>query len=210
MNALLDWLALLAGALSALIGAAVANYFANRSSKFFELKIGAAESDLDAALSGQHFADSGEERARLESAIRPAWEIARRTLEKYWDRNLTQNFFIFVLSVLATVAGFVVMVWGVLVGFYEPHATIPGTIGAAAGVLTQFIGATFLFIYRSTLDQATEFNRTIERINSVGMAWYILQTMPDETEDRISQKNEARLALILRACTPSISSINDK
>jgi hypothetical protein len=107
-------------------------------------------------------------------------------------------------------SAFVVMVWGVLVGFYEPHATIPATIGAAAGVLTQFIGATFLFIYRSTLDQATEFNRTIERINSVGMAWYILQTMPDETEDRISQKNEARLALILRACTPNISSNNDK
>ena len=46
--------------------------------------------------------------------------------------------------------------------------SLPPIIAAFSGIITEFIGATFLFIYRSTMQQATNYSKTLERINSVG------------------------------------------
>jgi hypothetical protein len=126
--------------------------------------------------------------------IDPAWDLARATLEKYWNRNLGQNYFIFWLSVAAIVMGWLVVVWAVGAGLNDKPAVVAG-IGAGAGVLTQFIGATFLFIYRSTMNQALAHTRTLERINAVGMAWSILQSMSEEPAEAMREKDSVKAAL---------------
>jgi len=42
------------------------------------------------------------------------------------------------------------------------------------------IGVTFMVIYRSTMAQANQFMEVLERINTVGMAVQILDTIPNE------------------------------
>lgn len=76
-------------------------------------------------------------------------------------------------------------------------------MAAASGAVTQVIGTTFLVIYRSTAEQALEFNRTLERINSVGMAWYVLETMSEETDAHKKAKDAAKAALVISVLTAS-------
>jgi nitrate reductase gamma subunit len=132
-----------------------------------------------------------EVRTKPEKA-KPAWDLARLTLESYFNRNLSQIGWIFWLSIVVMVAGFCVIVWGVSQSIAIANQatkedtttavrTFPSVIATAAGLITEFIGATFLFIYRSTIQQATNYSKTLERINSVGMAMQILDTMPEQT-----------------------------
>lgn len=50
----------------------------------------------------------------------------------------------------------------------------PALVAGVSGIITQFIGATFMVIYRSTMTQANEFMVILERINTVGMLFKFL------------------------------------
>ena len=97
-------------------------------------------------------------------------------------------------------AGFLTIGWGIYRAFESPTDSItPALISTAAGVITEFIGATFLLMFRSVNQQASSYFKTLERINSARMAWRILQTMPDETkgDDLKSQTTAALVQLLL-------------
>lgn len=130
--------------------------------------------------------------------ITPAWDLARVTLEAYFSRNLIQITAIFWLSVAVMVVGFGIIIWGISQTIQSPDSVVPAAIATGAGVITEFIGATFLFIYRSAIEQAINYSKTLERINSVGMAMKILDTMPDETKpDDLKSKTKANLVELL-------------
>src|SRR5262249_2025374 len=129
---------------------------------------------------------------------KPAWDLARATLESYFNRNLSQIASIFWLSLFVMIIGFGVVIFGILESMKTPSAIAPAAIATAAGIITEFIGATFLFIYRSTIQQAIGYSKTLERINSVGMAMQILDTMPDKTESAdLKSETKARLVELL-------------
>ena len=131
---------------------------------------------------------------------KPAWDLARATLEQYFNRNLSQIRVIFWLSVAVMVAGFSVIVWGISQAVQSPNAVAASAIAALAGVITEFIGATFLFIYRSTIQQAMEYSKTLERINSVGMALQIIDTISDDPvigENELKSKTKAQLVELI-------------
>jgi hypothetical protein len=67
-----------------------------------------------------------------------------------------------------------------------------------AGVITEFIGATFLFIYRSAIQQAVDYSKSLERINSVGMAMQILDTMPNTPDPGVPEdlKSKTKATLV--------------
>jgi hypothetical protein len=124
----------------------------------------------------------------------PAWELARHTLDAYFSRNLTQITSIYRLSVSVLLAGFAIIIWGVFYAVKEPKIVAPASLAILAGVITEFIGATFLFVYRSTIQQAVGYSKTLERINSVGMAVQILNTMPNQVaRDDLKSKTTALL-----------------
>lgn len=135
---------------------------------------------------------------------KPAWDLARITLGAYFDRNLSQITWIFWLSLSVMFAGLGVIIWGISdalsLATHSPDKldsikSLPSIIAALAGIITEFIGATFLFIYRSTIQQAALYSQTLERINSVGMAMQILDTMPDETK-KGDLKSETKAKLV--------------
>ncbi len=114
---------------------------------------------------------------------KPAWDLARVTLESYFNKNLSQVSSIFWLSVIVMFIGFAIIVWGITQAIALPDSTLPTVVTGLAGVITELIGATFLFLYRSTMEQAVNYTKTLERINSVGMAMQILDTIPNNAKD---------------------------
>lgn len=127
--------------------------------------------------------------------VKPFWNLARITLESYFNRNLSQVTYIFWLSVIVMIIGLVIIAWGISQSIKSPNIITPAIIASIVGVITEFIGATFLFIYRSTIEQAIKYSQTLERINSVGMAMQILDTMPDETKPE-DLKNKTKAILV--------------
>ena len=115
--------------------------------------------------------------------VRYAWDLARAKLETYFDRNLNQVRLIFYIAVGVMVAGFGFILWGLRVAIANPDRFKVTLIASAAGVVTQFIGLTFMAIYRSTMLQAAQFMSVLERINTVGMAVQILDAMKDDLGD---------------------------
>ena len=140
---------------------------------------------------------------KMESApekAKPAWDLARVTLEAYFNRNLQQIGYIFWLSVMVMLVGFTFIIWGISQSMQETDGVTPAAMATVAGIITEFIGATFLFIYRSTIQQAMDYSKTLERINSVGMAMQILDTIDDatiESENNLKNKTKAHLVTFL-------------
>ena len=128
--------------------------------------------------------------------IEPIWDLGRANLQEYFNRNLGQVSNIYRVSVVVMIIGFLLIVVGVLAGFVDNGKSLvftPALIGVLAGIITEFIGATFLFMYRATVQQASEYLQTLERINRVGMATKILDTMSDDSKDL---RDETKAALV--------------
>jgi hypothetical protein len=122
-----------------------------------------------------------------------AWDLARVKLESYLNRNLKQVQWIFALTLLVMVAGFIIIGYGVFRVYQSPDNFKPSVVVTVSGVLVEFIAATFLFIYRSTMDQARSYVTMLEKINAVGMSIQILDTMKSPDTDRF----RAQLAMEL-------------
>jgi hypothetical protein len=122
-----------------------------------------------------------------------AWDLARIKLENYLNRNLTQIQWIFVWTVIVMIAGFCIIGYGI-VKAYEPQTKITASVvTAASGVIVEFIGATFLIIYKSTMQQAKDYVTVLERINAVGMSVQILESISKE-EIKLQDSTKADLA----------------
>jgi hypothetical protein len=97
---------------------------------------------------------------------KPEWGWARVTLEGYFNMNQRQMTSIFGLTIIFMAAGFFILTWGIVRANDTPNALVPSAIAGVAGVLTEFIGASFLVIYRLTIEQARSNIKTLERIIS--------------------------------------------
>lgn len=97
-----------------------------------------------------------------------AWDLARVKLEAYFDRNLSQVRMIFYVAVGVMVIGFAFILWGVAIAIRKPEFIKTSYSAAISGIITEFIGVTFMVIYRSTMAQANQFMEVLERINTVG------------------------------------------
>ena len=182
-------------------------------------------SDLSISKSDRYIREIQEAIDRIQDEpdkAKPAWDLARVRLEMYFDRNLSQINYIFWLSVVVLVAGFGFILYGISQSFIaasidlnlvaqmiekaeDPDAILTlvaqasnksGLVATLAGVITEFVGATFLFIYRSTINQAALYTETLERINSVGMAMQILYTISSESKE-LQDKTKSEIVISL-------------
>jgi hypothetical protein len=131
--------------------------------------------------------------------LRPAWDLARLKLEEYFDKNLAQVSHIFYVGLLVLVFGFIFIAAGVGLAVANPQNIRMSAIAAGAGVITEFVGATFMVIYKSTLQQASTYMSILDRINSVGMAVQIVDSI---SEEDVGLKNATRAELVKLLLTP--------
>jgi hypothetical protein len=152
----------------------------------------------------------------------PAWELAGANLQRYFTRNLSQVRQVFYVSLGVMIAGFAFVLYGVYqqvtwqsawqaawldkfaqTGAQPPEIlskiSAPTWIASISGLITQFIGATFMVIYRSTMAQANEFVTVLDRINTVGIAMKVLDQIPDAD----AGKNASREQLIHLLLSPN-------
>jgi len=127
--------------------------------------------------------------------IRFIWELAQVKLEAYFDRNLIQVNLVFWVAVFAMIVGFMFVLVGVVLSFRNPKIWTTPLVAAVSGIITQFIGATFMVIYRSTMAQANEYMTILERINSVGMAVQVVESLQGATE--LQNATRAAIAKLL-------------
>lgn len=143
-------------------------------------------------------ADADQQLAANPERIKYAWDVARVKLEAYFDRNLIQVNLVFWVAVVVMIVGFGFVLFGVVLSFNQPKITPTSMVAAVSGIITQFIGATFMVIYRSTMAQANEFMIVLDRINSVGMAVQVLDSIP-ESEGQLKNATRAQIVELLIA-----------
>jgi len=146
--------------------------------------------------------------ARVEAEpekLKPAWDLARVKLELYIDHNLSQSNYIFWLSVVVMLMGFGFILLGISRVFSPvgtagsaQTTTTPAVLATLAGIVTEFIGATILFLYRAIAQQAANYTKALERINSVGMAMQILDTISSGAGD-LQDRTKAELVKLFLA-----------
>jgi len=130
-----------------------------------------------------------------------AWDLARVKLEAYFDRNLSQVRMIFFVAVAVMVVGFAFVMWGVTLAISKPEYIKTSYVAAISGIITEFIGVTFMVIYRSTMAQANQFMDVLERINTVGMAVQILDAIPESNAELKNSTRAEIVSLLLSANT---------
>jgi hypothetical protein len=116
-------------------------------------------------------------------ASEAAFDILNVRLEQYVRSNLIQVNAIFWLAVSVMCIGFYLIYSGLALAFAARPQVTPALVGAGAGVLTEFIGATFLFIYKSTVAQASGFMSILERAHRIGIAVQLLDEIPETQVD---------------------------
>jgi uncharacterized membrane protein YeiB len=160
--------------------------------------VNAVVNSLNEKAKAQRVHEAEQRRDEAPEKSKFAWDLARITLESYFDRNLRQVSSIYWLSVFVMLLGVVIIFGGIGMAAQAHDTGWTAFITAASGVITEVIGATFLILYRSTMDQAGVYIRTLERINSVGMAMQVLDTMPAGEEiDSGKNKTKAELVMVL-------------
>lgn len=122
-----------------------------------------------------------------------AWELARIKLESYLNRNLTQVRYIFWLTLLVMTVGFIIIGYGIIRVYQSPDNFKPSIVAAISGLVIEFIAATFLLIYKSTVEQAKDYVNILERINAVGMAVQVLEAI-EGNPDGLRDKTRAEIA----------------
>lgn len=139
--------------------------------------------------------EAARERTRSEPRAQATWELGRLKLESYLNRNLDQVRAIFWLAAGVMVAGFGLIGAGVAHLLFSRQSGLePAIISAASGILVEFIGATLMSVYRSTMAQAQGYMKVLERINAVGMSVQILEGI----EGDAPMKNRALVSVAER------------
>lgn len=140
----------------------------------------------------------------------PAWVAAQTLLQGYIATNSFQVKIIFRFSLLAMLVGFGITSYGVMSAV--PHVKDPqfqfwpAALPTIAGVLTQFIGATFLFLVRITNQSAATFATILDRMNTVGMAVCVVRSIPAAADyDELRAKTYATMACDLTAASARTS-----
>jgi hypothetical protein len=119
---------------------------------------------------------------------KPAWDLATAKLEAYLSANLKQINWIFGLSVVVMIIGFVFLSTAVFLTLQNPEFITPVIVAGVGGALTEFIGATFLVLYRSAVEHSTNFIKSLDKTSSVGVAMQILDNISTDKDETVREK----------------------
>lgn len=125
--------------------------------------------------------------------LQVAWELAKVRLESYLERNLQQVRSIYILILLVMFIGFTLIGYGIFKVYDNPKNFSASVIAAISGLLINFIGASFIVIYRSTMEQAKDYVNVLERINAVGMAVQVISAI-NSTDESLKNSSMAEVA----------------
>lgn len=115
------------------------------------------------------------------------FERARLKIQYYMHENLKQVHSIYGLTAIAMILGFVIILAGVALAYVSPKddaKLLASVVATLAGVVVQFIGRSFLSVYKSATAQATHYVSILERINAVGMSKLLVESIQGDLKDQ--------------------------
>lgn len=119
--------------------------------------------------------------------IRPVWEFAATEMKEQMSilRNQATN--IYKVSRNIIIIGFI----GIVISFFYTLSGINSNaalLSVIASILIEFIGATLMVIYKTTILQLNENLKILEKLNFVGMGIKILDTMnQDQQAEKLNE-----------------------
>jgi hypothetical protein len=132
------------------------------------------------------------------------WNVARLTLEKHFQGNLSQVKYIFWISVAACSIGLLFFCASLINIIGNPDAIQASIVSAASGATLNLIGGTFLVIYRSTMSQAKYYMEVLERINAIGMALNISDKIDKKAASEKDDMRKETMRFILSMYTANL------
>jgi len=132
--------------------------------------------------------------------FRKAWLADRTFMHNYLNRNLRQNRMIFWLAAFMVIFGFATILLGAAINFwpaFSEYSTENGVLSVSdwiiiAGLITEFIAATVLFIYKATIQQSSSYFKELTQLNTVGLAAQMVNSIGVGTSS--AEVQEARNA----------------
>jgi hypothetical protein len=106
-------------------------------------------------------------------------------------------FAIFIVAIVVMLIGFLFVLSDVWLAIKSPGQNTAWIVAISA-IITEFIGVTFMVIYRSTMARANRYVEVLERMNVVGMAVQVLEAIP-EAESELKNKTRAEMSRILHS-----------
>jgi hypothetical protein len=129
----------------------------------------------------EKLAEAEDQAKKNPQSSKPIWEMSYYQRERFIEINIKQNNDIFRLAFRMIVFGLILIILGLSRDFMYP-STDPNVAWAAviAGLITQFIAATILVIFKLVFQQTMEYFKTVERMASIGVAMTMMDTLSDE------------------------------
>lgn len=146
-----------------------------------------------------------EAKAKEKSAdSREIWDVSYYQQKRFIEINIKQNEDIFRLTIRMIILGLCLIfaglaydfIFGLFLIFFKstynfvtpPVANMNISWAAViAGLITQFIAATILVVFRSIFSQTMEYFKATERIASMGVALSVIEKLPPGSKDMKAQ-----------------------
>lgn len=107
-------------------------------------------------------------------------------LERYYLTNQQHLQWSFWAGLIALTIGLVVLLFGIYLSFMG-NDVLNASVASAAGVLTQFIGAGFFYLYSQNLKQLNVFYEKLIKNQDTGYAIHLLSQIPENERPNIVQ-----------------------
>jgi hypothetical protein len=118
-------------------------------------------------------------------------EINFKYIDQYYSQTQAQADKSFSMSAKVAIAGFAVVVAGILLMFVNQGT--PGYVTAASGVLGEFIAAVFFYLYNRTILKMSEYHQKLVFTQNVSIALKIAEGLPQV--ERVKAQRELILRL---------------
>lgn len=100
-------------------------------------------------------------------------------LQKYYEINLTHARWSFWASLGSIIVGLVTLLFGVFM-LYVKESLQPGVIATVAGVMSEFLSATFFYLYNKNLKQLNFFYEKLIKFQDTYWATGLANSLPED------------------------------
>ena len=100
-------------------------------------------------------------------------------LQKYYEINLTHARWSFWASLVSVIVGLVTLLFGVFM-LYVKESLQPGVITTVAGVISEFLSATFFYLYNKNLKQLNFFYEKLIKFQDTYWAIALANGLPED------------------------------
>ncbi len=104
-----------------------------------------------------------------------------KKLQRYYEINLNHARWSFWASLVSVAVGLVAILFGISM-LYSRESLGAGIIATAAGVLSEFISATFFYLYNKNLKQLNFFYEKLIKFQDTYWAMGLVGKLPDEKQ----------------------------